>query len=192
MLSWLNYKETQRANNNSYFRATKECFLFTTHWIIPDRSRCGNHPHCPEIVSSAPASSPKNIYFTAKMLEYELTMTLTPPLLPNVLSLYRIWGSQKTIHPDVDRLLKTSHYFQLPLAPFHFPAGSIHLNMFPWTVKCCFSTLSFAAMLSFFPTQLQICKNYLFLKDEKNIRKNHIFSALQTTCARKIEWNESK
>lgn len=83
----LNYKETQRANN-SYFQATKERFLFTTCWIIPDCSQCGNHPHCPEIVSLAPASSLKNIYFIAKMLEYELTTTFTLSLLPNVLSLH--------------------------------------------------------------------------------------------------------
>lgn len=124
-------KMTRKHTNNSYFLATEECFLFTVRRIIPNCSQCGNHPHCLEIVSSAPASSLKNICFTVNMLENESTMTLR---LSHHHRCQRFChftesGEVKTIRCDAHRLLKTLHCSRLkwflPLAHVYFPAGSI-------------------------------------------------------------------
>lgn len=183
MLLWLYYKETQRASN-SYFPMTKECFLFTVHWIIPGCSQCGNHPHCPEIVSSAPASSLKNIYFTGSMLEYELTMTLWSWQCHCCQMFCNFTESGEV---ENNTLWRGSPVKNLTL--FSDQSDSYLLAQFQFSSRQHTpQRVSRNAQVLPFNTQLQNC---LLKEKDENIRKNHIIS-VPRVLQRFAQWTESK
>lgn len=183
MLLWLNYKETQSVNN-CYFPATKECFLFTVHWIIPA---------CVQSLWKPPSLSGDCVIRSGLFLK-------------DYLFYYqhvRIWVDNDLMISNVlsfslGKLEQYSMTWFLPLAHCYLPAGSLHLSKvsmnsqlllfnspgicFCW-VPALFRTLETAANI----------QNDLYKENEENAKKNHVWvTPLQTTMCKKDFQSELK
>lgn len=144
----------------------------TFYDALYDSRQCGNHLHCPAIVSSAAASSLKNILFTGNTFEYELTMTLWlwHRRCRQKLCHFAEPGEVKTIHRYPAKnftLFAVRATLTVPLAHFYFPAGSIHLHMSPYAAKDCISALREHAFAMTFFSDSGSCKNAKLLTKKK-------------------------